>query len=132
MFAPEAEDMFLTSRILPSKQVIRSYAPGSIDYQTAEMKQIDPLEVNATAELLEGQIRAAGEIATKVELVCARCLSRCGRGAPLFDLFTARCPRVKSRKRRGLKRMTRRLVFLKGKVYFWPMCCGNRCCWRCL
>jgi uncharacterized protein len=71
-----AEDMFLDIKDLAvRKQMIRkSYAPGSIDYQTAEMKQVDPLEVNATAELLEGQIRVAGEIETKVELVCARCL----------------------------------------------------------
>ena len=37
-------------------------------------KQVEPLQVRATAELLEGQIRIAGEIETKVELVCARCL----------------------------------------------------------
>ena len=66
--------MFLDVKELAvRKQLIRkSYAPGSIDYQTGEMKQIEPLEVNATAELLDGQIRIAGDIETKVELVCAR------------------------------------------------------------
>jgi len=47
------------------------------------MKQVDPLEVNATAELLEGQIRGRGEIETKVELVCARWPGAgSGRGSP--------------------------------------------------
>src|SRR5260370_7208693 len=71
-----AEDMFLDVKDLAIRklQIRKSYAPGSIDYQTAEIKQVEPLEVNAAAELLEGQIRIAGDIETKVELVCARCL----------------------------------------------------------
>jgi len=38
------------------------------------VKQSEPLEVNATAELLEGQIRVTGELQTRIEMVCARCL----------------------------------------------------------
>ena len=34
----------LAVRKLPIRKI---YAPGSIDYQTAEIKQVEPLEVNA-------------------------------------------------------------------------------------
>src|SRR5258708_25077983 len=68
-----AEDMFLDVKDLAVRKlpIRKSYAPGSIDYQTAEIKQGDPLEVNATAELLDGHIRIAGAIQTKAELCCA-------------------------------------------------------------
>src|SRR5260370_30775603 len=71
-----AEDMFLDVKDLAVRKlpIRKSYAPGSIDYQTAEIKQVEPLEVNAAAELLEGQIRIAGNIETMAELVCGRCL----------------------------------------------------------
>jgi hypothetical protein len=41
--------MFLDVKDLAvRKQLIRkSYAPGSIDYQTGEMKQVEPLEVRS-------------------------------------------------------------------------------------
>ncbi len=35
----------------------QSYAPGSVDYHTGDFRQVEPLEVQATAELVEGQIR---------------------------------------------------------------------------
>src|SRR6266849_1868304 len=85
-----AEDMFLDAKDLAVRKlpIRKSYAPGSIDYQTAEIKQVEPLEVNATAELLDGQIRIAGEIETKVELVCARCLEPVVEEVSrTFDLF---------------------------------------------
>src|SRR5260370_42173372 len=71
-----AEDMFLDGKDLAVGKVPirKSYAPGSMHYQTAEIKQGEPLEVNATAELLDGQIRIAEEVGTQLELVCARCL----------------------------------------------------------
>jgi uncharacterized protein len=52
----------------------QSYAPGSVDYHTEDFRQAGPLEVRASAELVEGQIRISGELATRLELVCARCL----------------------------------------------------------
>src|SRR5450432_2918453 len=91
-----AGDMFLDIRDLAvRKQVIRkSYAPGSIDYQTSEMKQVEPLEVTVTAELIEGQIRISGEIETKVELVCARCLESVVEEVHRsFDLFYSPSPK---------------------------------------
>jgi uncharacterized protein len=71
-----AEEMFLDVKDLAVRKVHirKSYAPGSIDYGLSEVKQSGPLEVNATAELLEGQIRVTGELQTRIEMVCARCL----------------------------------------------------------
>ncbi len=68
--------MFLDVKDLAVRKmrIRKSYAPGSIDYGLAEVKQTEPLEVNATAELLEGQIRVTGDLHTKIEMVCARCL----------------------------------------------------------
>jgi uncharacterized protein len=71
-----AEEMFLDVKDLAVRKVRirKSYVPGSIDYGTTEVKQVEPLEVTATAELVDGQIRVAGELETKIEMVCARCL----------------------------------------------------------
>jgi len=68
--------MFLDVKDLAVRKVRirKSYTPGSIDYGLSEVKQAEPLEVNATAELLEGQIRVTGDLHTKIEMVCARCL----------------------------------------------------------
>jgi DUF177 domain-containing protein len=57
----------------------QSYAPGTVDYHTGDFRQVDPLQVRATAEMVEGQIRIAGELHTRLELVCARCLE------PVFE-----------------------------------------------
>src|SRR5260370_20746980 len=71
-----SEDMFLDVKELAvgRLRIRRRYARGSIDFHSAEIKQIEPLEVTATAELLESQIRIEGNLETKLELVCARCL----------------------------------------------------------
>jgi len=68
--------MFLDVKDLAVRKVHirKSYAPGSIDYGLSEVKQSEPLEVIATAELLDGQIRVSGALQTKIEMVCARCL----------------------------------------------------------
>ena len=55
-------------------RVNQSYAPGAVDYHTRDFRQIEPLEVRATAELVEDQIRVSGELRTRVEMACARCL----------------------------------------------------------
>src|SRR5207245_10793534 len=71
-----AEDMFLDVKELAvhKLRIRKTYAPGSIDFHSAEVKQIEPLEVTATAQLLEGQIRIDGTLETKIEVVCARCV----------------------------------------------------------
>ena len=69
-------DMFLDVKELAVRKVRirKSYVPGSIDYGSSEVRQAQPLEVTATAELLDGQIHVAGDLETKMEMVCARCL----------------------------------------------------------
>jgi uncharacterized protein len=68
--------MFLDVKDLAIRKISlrQSYASGSVDYHTTDFRQVDPLEVRATAELVEGQIRVTGELHTRVELPCARCL----------------------------------------------------------
>lgn len=82
--------MFLDVKELAvrKQQFRKSYAPGSVDFRSAEIKQGGPLEVTGTAELLEGQIRITGEIETKIELMCARCLDAVVEDVSrTFDLF---------------------------------------------
>ncbi|MGA9594136.1 MAG: hypothetical protein WBS18_13640, partial [Candidatus Acidiferrales bacterium] len=55
-------------------RIRKSYTPGTLDFHSGEFRQVEPLEVRATAELVEGQIRIYGNLHTRVELVCARCL----------------------------------------------------------
>ena len=91
-----AEQMFLDVKELAVRKlrIHKAYAPGSIDFHSAEIKQIEPLEVNATAELLEGQIRVEGNFETKMELVCARCLEPVAEEvSSSFDLFYAPLPK---------------------------------------
>jgi uncharacterized protein len=59
---------------LRKTRIRKSYAPGTIDYHSGEFRQIEPLEVRATAEMAENQIRIYGNLHTRVEMVCARCL----------------------------------------------------------
>src|SRR6267154_4025505 len=92
-----AEDMFLDIKDLAVRKLLirKRYAPGSIDYQTAEIKQNEPLEVNATAELLDGQIRIAGDIETKGDLFWAGCLEPVVEEVSrTFDLFYSPCQKV--------------------------------------
>ena len=72
----------------------KSYAPGAIDYHTSEIKQIEPLDVTATAELFDGnQIRITGQFETKLELGCARCLEPVTEEVHRsFDLFYSPLP----------------------------------------
>ena len=68
--------MFLdVSELALHKTGIRkSYAPGALDFHSGEFRQVEPLEVRATAELVDNQIRVCGNLHTQVEMVCARCL----------------------------------------------------------
>jgi uncharacterized protein len=90
-----AEPMFLDVKELAVRKlrIHKAYAPGSIDFHSAEIKQTEPLEVTATAELLEGQIRVEGNFETKMELVCARCLEPVTEEVSSFDLFYAPLPK---------------------------------------
>lgn len=69
-------------------RIRKSYAPSTLDFNTGEFRQIEPLEVRATAELLDGQIRIYGNLHTRVELTCARCLDTVVEEISRdFDLF---------------------------------------------
>ena len=116
-----AEDMFLDVKDLAVRKlpIRKSYAPGSIDYQTAEIKQVEPLEVNATAELLDGQIRIAGDIETKVELVCARCLEPVVEEVSrTFDLFYSPLPKGVKPEEAQLKEDDAEIGFFEGEGLF--------------
>jgi uncharacterized protein len=68
--------------------VSESYAPGSLDYHGAEFRQIGPLRINATAELLGAEIRIRGHLTTRLESSCDRCLGTVEIPVSCdFDLF---------------------------------------------
>lgn len=90
------EDVFLDVKELAIRKLRfrKSYHPGAIDFQASEIKQVAPLEATATAELLEGQIRVEGQLETKIEMVCARCLEPVVEDVNRsFDLFYAPLPK---------------------------------------
>jgi uncharacterized protein len=65
-----------------------SYAPGSLDFHGAEFRQTAPLTLEATAELLGTEIRIRGNLATRLEVSCDRCLAPVEIPvSPDFDLF---------------------------------------------
>ena len=68
--------MFLDVKELAVRKIRlrKSYIPGTLDFHSGEFRQVEPLEVCATAELMEGQIRVYGNLHTRVEMICARCL----------------------------------------------------------
>ena len=55
-------------------EVRKSYAPGALDYHTAEFQQKGPLKVDAVAELLGSEIRIRGRLAIRLKACCDRCL----------------------------------------------------------
>jgi uncharacterized protein len=82
--------MFLDVKELAVRKIRirKSYTPGTLDYHTGEFRQSEPLEVRATAELVDGQIRIAGQLHTRLEMTCARCLETVSEDvAREFDLF---------------------------------------------
>lgn len=61
--------------------------PGAIDIGR-EIKQVEPLSVEGTAELLASEIHLHGSLKTAVEVTCARCLEPIRRDVAVdFDLF---------------------------------------------
>ena len=100
-------------------RIRKTYAPGSIDFLSTEIKQTEPLEVTATAELLEGQIRIEGNFETKIELVCARCLEPVVEEVSrTFDLFYAPLPKDSKPKEDRLKDDDTEIGFYDGEGLF--------------
>jgi uncharacterized protein len=114
-------DLFLDVKDLAVRKlrIRKSYAPGSIDYHSSEIKQVAPLEVTATAELLEGQIRIEGQLETKIEMVCARCLEPVIEDVNrTFDLFYAPLPKGAKPKEDQLKDDDTEIAFFEGDGLF--------------
>lgn len=64
------------------------FAPGTIDFRTREFHQVAPLSVQLTAELEGREIHIVGRLATRLELICGRCLEPVVQEmAPSFDLL---------------------------------------------
>jgi uncharacterized protein len=55
-------------------RIDKTYPVGTIDFHSRDFRQVGPLAVHATAELVDGQIRIHGNLQTHLELVCSRCL----------------------------------------------------------
>ncbi|MGH9728043.1 MAG: YceD family protein [Candidatus Acidiferrales bacterium] len=68
--------MFLDVHELATRKIRirKNYAPGALDFHSGEFHQVEPLDVRATAELVDDQIRIYGTFHTRLEMVCARCL----------------------------------------------------------
>ena len=97
----------------------KTFAPASIDYHSAEIKQVAPLEVTAAAELLEGQIRIAGQLETKIEMACARCLEPVVEEiSRAFDLFYAALPKGAKPREDRLKDDDTEIGFFEGDGLF--------------
>ncbi len=51
-----------------------TFAPGALDFHGAEFRQTAPLSINVNAELLGNEIRIQGNLETRLEANCDRCL----------------------------------------------------------
>lgn len=113
--------MFLDVKELAVRKIRirKSYAPGSVDYHSGEFKQAGPLEVRASAELFEGQIRITGSLQTKIELVCARCLEPVVEEVSRdFDLFYRPMKTIAKEEEVRLKEDDTEIAFFEGEGLF--------------
>jgi len=113
--------MFLDVKELAVRKIRirKSYAPGSMDYHSGEFKQAEPLEVRASAELVEGQIRITGSLQTKLELVCARCLEPVVEEVSRdFDLFYRPMKTIAKEEEVRLKEDDTEIAFFEGEGLF--------------
>lgn len=81
--------MFVDIRELELHQISfdESMPAGRIDFG-CDIKQVEPLAVRGTAELLASEIHLNGSLRTVVEVSCDRCLEPTRRRAEMdFDLF---------------------------------------------
>jgi uncharacterized protein len=113
--------MFLDVKELAVRKIRirKSYAPGTVDYHTGDFRQVEPLEVRATAELLEGQIRVTGELHTRLEMACARCLEPVNEDvAREFDLFYRPLASMTKEEEERLKLDDTEIAFFEGEGLF--------------
>ena len=72
--------MLITPQELELHRIVvsKTYAPDALNYRGAEFRQIDPLQVNAVADLVGAEIRIRGMVKTRLEVSCDRCLATVG------------------------------------------------------
>src|SRR5437868_665290 len=100
-------------------RIQRSYAPGSVDYHTTDFRQVEPLEVRANDEGIEGQIRVSGELQTRLEFVCARCLEPVVEEISRdFDLFYRPMQSLSQEDQDRLKLDDTEIAFFEGNGLF--------------
>lgn len=117
----DVKPMFLDVKELAVRKIRirKSYAPGTVDFRTGDFRQVEPLEVRATAELVEGQIRVTGELHTRLELVCARCLEPVHEDiAREFDLFYRPLASMTKEEEECLKLDDTEIAFFEGQGMF--------------
>jgi uncharacterized protein len=113
--------MFLDVKELAVRKIRirKSYAPGTVNYHSGDFRQIEPLEVRATAELIEGQIRVTGELHTRLEMSCARCLEAMNEDvAREFDLFYRPISTMTKGEEDRLKDGDTEIAFFEGQGLF--------------
>jgi uncharacterized protein len=113
--------MFLDVKELAVRKarIQKSYPAGTVDFHTGEFHQIEPLEVRATAELVDGQIRIHGNLHTRVELVCSRCLESVGEEISRdFDLFYRPVSSISKEEEVHLKSDDTEIGFFQGEGIF--------------
>lgn len=113
--------MFLDVKELAVRKIRihKSYPPGAVDYHTGDFQQVEPLEVRATAELVDGQIRISGSFHTRVELVCARCLEGVAEEMSKdFDLYYRPLATIAREDEFKLKTDDTDVAFFDGKGLF--------------
>ena len=113
--------MFLNVKDLAAHKIRirKSYAPGSVEYHTTDFRQVEPLEVRGSAELIEGQIRVTGELHTRLEMVCARCLEPVHEDITReFDLFYRPLLSMTKEEEERLKLDDTEIAFFDGEGMF--------------
>ncbi len=113
--------MFLDVKELAVRKVRirKSYAPGAVDFHSDEFRQVEPLEVRATAELVEGQIRVMGSLHTRLEMQCARCLDTVAEELSRdFDLFYRPMSTIAREEEVRLKEDDTEVGFFEGEGIF--------------
>lgn len=113
--------MFLDVRDLAVQKVNfrQSYAPEAVDYHSPDLHQVDPLEVRGSAELVEGQIHINGNLHTRLEMVCARCLEPVVEEVSRdFDLFYRPLQSIQRDEEMRLRLDDTEIAFFQGEGLF--------------
>ena len=113
--------MFLDVHELATKKIRirKNYAPGTLDFHSGDFRQLEPLEVRATAELVENQIRIYGTLHTRLEMVCARCLETVVEEVSKnFDLFYRPMTSIAREEEVRLKLDDTEMAFFEGDGLF--------------